>query len=88
MVELLFQLEEYEEVLHLDIAHLPGLKRIHAAFYDQSDRFNLIIECEDNSIITEKLTIEDENLSLNPKYLDREFDEGEDPVMRVLFDYE
>lgn len=66
-------MEEYEDILSLDISSLGyhGFKKIHSAFYDMSDHFNIIIECTDSSIITEKIIIQEGRLTIEPHRLSR-----------------
>eukprot|EP00347_Sterkiella_histriomuscorum_P021746 403332909 len=65
-----------------------GFSRIISIFYDQTDHFNLIIECTDNSILIEKLIINNGCLSLKNSHSNRLFDISNDSIVDIQFDYE
>ncbi|CDW77720.1 UNKNOWN [Stylonychia lemnae] len=71
-----------------NIFKMIGFKRIVSIFYDQTDHFNLIIECSDNTLLIEKIVISEKRIILKNSYNDRLYDFCNDPVRDICFDYE
>ena len=64
MVELDFALEGFVDIMTLDIK-FQGFSRILSTFFDQQEKFNLIIETLDGLVHTEKITIHENKISLS-----------------------
>ncbi|CDW90562.1 UNKNOWN [Stylonychia lemnae] len=67
---------------------MVGFKKILEVFYDQTDHFNIIMECSDNTILIEKILFKNNRISLKKTITQRQFEVRQDNIQKIYFDYE